>query len=316
MKLSIVTTLYYSAPHIEEFYSRITAAAQKITDDYEIIFVNDGSPDNSLEIVLNFFEKDKKIKIIDLSRNFGHHKAFVTGISQSTGDFVFLIDCDLEEDPEYLKIFCDEIVQNPEYDVIYGQQKLRKGGLFEKFSGELLFNIINALSDVKIPKNITTMRVLSRRYVDSLKKYREKEVYLGGIYSLVGYQQKPICINKRDKGKSTYTLSKKMDMAINAVVSFSNKPLYYIYNLGLIMMGVSLLFIIYLIIKKLFFDITIGWTSLIVSVWFLQGLTLLCLGVVGIYISKIFIETKERPYTIIKEIHSHEGNVNEKKYAG
>ena len=143
MKLSIVTTLYKSSPYIDEFYARISKEAQKITDDYEIIFVDDGSPDDSLQKAVALYEKDSKVKVIELSRNFGHHKAIMTGLSHAKGEFVFLIDSDLEEEPELLGKFWEELHKEKELDVVFGVQESRKGGWFEKFTGGLFWKLIN-----------------------------------------------------------------------------------------------------------------------------------------------------------------------------
>jgi putative glycosyltransferase len=142
MRLSIVTTLYYSAPYIEEFYERICKAARKITDDIEVIFVNDGSPDNAFQKAISLCEKDKIAKVIDLSRNYGHHKAIMTGLAHADGDLVFLIDCDLEEKPEYLETFYREMVSSGA-DVVYGIQEIRKGGVREKITGAVYWKLFN-----------------------------------------------------------------------------------------------------------------------------------------------------------------------------
>src|SRR5256885_14440017 len=149
MKLSIVTTLYYSAPYLDEFYDRACAAAEKFTRDFEIILVNDGSPDNSLEVALSIYQKDHRVKVIDLSRNFGHHKAMMTGLAHASGELVFLIDCDLEEEPELLERFHRELIASGA-DVVYGVQQKRKGDLFERVSGTLFFKLFNALSSQSI----------------------------------------------------------------------------------------------------------------------------------------------------------------------
>ena len=153
MDLSIVTTMYYSASYLEEFYNRITTTAGKIADDYEIIFVNDGSPDNSLDLAISFYERDDRVRVIDLSRNFGHHKAIMTGLSHAKGEVVFLIDCDLEEDPELLGKFYDEL-KCSDADVIYGVQQARKGGFVEKISGNIFYWMFNLLSSYPVPTNL------------------------------------------------------------------------------------------------------------------------------------------------------------------
>ncbi|MBI5664356.1 MAG: glycosyltransferase family 2 protein, partial [Nitrospirae bacterium] len=143
MKLSIVTTLYYSEPYIAEFYERISTAAQRITDDYELILVNDGSPDESLSAALALYEKDKRVIVIDFAKNFGHHKAIMTGLSYAQGDYVFLIDSDLEEQPENLDLFWNELHAAPNIDVVYGTQYKRKGGWFEKITGNIFYKLFN-----------------------------------------------------------------------------------------------------------------------------------------------------------------------------
>ena len=304
MKLSIVTTLYKSSPYVKEFYERITKEVEKITDSYEIIFVDDGSPDDSLKKCISLYKKDTKVKIIELSRNFGHHKAIMTGLSHADGEFVFLIDVDLEEKPEVLSTFWDELQKDKDLDVVYGVQEIRKGGWFERWSGGLFWKVINFLSEVDIPANMTTLKLMKQTYVQELITYKEKEFFLGGISINCGFNQKPLVVIKDSSSETTYTFRKKMALLINSITAFSNKPLVYIFNIGFFITFVSFLFILKLIINKLFFDIAFqGWTSLIVSIWFFGGLIILVLGIIGIYLSKIFIETKNRPFTIVRKLY-------------
>ncbi|MDD2896324.1 MAG: glycosyltransferase family 2 protein [Aliarcobacter sp.] len=303
MKLSIVTTLYKSSQYIDEFYTRISKEAKKITDDYEIIFVDDGSPDDSLEKAVSLYEKDSKVKVIELSRNFGHHKAIMTGLSHSKGEFVFLIDSDLEEVPELLGQFWENLNKEKNLDVIYGVQENRKGGWFERFSGGLFWKLINFMSPIKIPSNMITARLMTSKYIQSLIAYKESEIFIGGIWAHAGFKQKGIEVKKGSQSETTYTLKRKLELFVNSITSFSSKPLIYIFYIGLITTFCSTLFILKLVMDKLFFGLAFeGWTSLIVSVWFFGGLIILLLGIIGIYLSKIFIEVKQRPYTIVRNI--------------
>ena len=202
MDLSIVTCLFHSAPYIEEFYRRISKTAQTITDHYEIIFVNDGSPDNSLEIAISLFEQDEKVKVIDLSRNYQHHKASMTGLEHTRGALVFRIDCDLEEEPELLSTFYEEIKKNPDADVIYGVQKTRKGGVFERQSGSLFYSLFNMLSTDRITPNLTSASISTRRYIQSLLQHKEREVFLPGISAITGFKKVPITVKKSSKGST------------------------------------------------------------------------------------------------------------------
>ncbi|MFN4150109.1 MAG: glycosyltransferase family 2 protein, partial [Candidatus Sericytochromatia bacterium] len=191
MDISVVTTLYYSENYINEFYNQIISSLKEITNDFEIIFVNDGSPDNSLEVTLELKKNDSRIKILDLSRNFGHHKAIMTGLSESKGEFVFLIDSDLEENPNLLKVFWNEI-NNTDFDVIYSLQKYRKGNYFEKISGFIFYKVFNFFSYIKIPESASTCRIMKRRYIDELIKFKESDLFITGVLAATGFKQKGI----------------------------------------------------------------------------------------------------------------------------
>jgi putative glycosyltransferase len=304
MDLSIVTTMYYSSPYIQEFYDRICAVAKEITEDYEIILVNDGSPDDSLDIAVALYEKDPKVRVIDLSRNFGHHKAMMTGLMHTKGELVFLIDCDLEEEPELLERFYAEHRKNGDVDVVYGVQKARKGGFVEKISGNIFFWMFNLFSSYPVPANLVTARLMSKRYVDSLVQHKDREVFMAGLWAITGFKQVPLMVTKHDKGNSSYNLRRKISILVNSITSFSNKPLLLIFYLGSIILFISSLAALYLIIRRVFFGVLLaGWPSLMVTIWLLGGLTIFCVGVIGIYLSRVFMETKERPYTITRQIY-------------
>jgi putative glycosyltransferase len=306
MELSIVASMYHSAGSLVEFHRRCAASAAKIgLSDFEFVLVNDGSPDDSLGVALKLRCQDPRVVVVDLSRNFGHHKAMMTGLKHARGELVFLIDCDLEEAPELLESFHAEMQRAPS-DVVYGQQESRRGGIFERFSGACFYWILNLLSAYPLPSNVLTARLMTRRYVQSLIRHRDQEVFILGLWSITGFEQRAVKAEKASHSRSTYTLARKLALTVNAVTSFSNKPLVYIAYLGLSISLVAILCAIYLAIRRIFFgDYLVGWPSLIVSIWLLGGLTILCLGVIAIYLSKIFTETKRRPYTIVRQIHGH-----------
>jgi len=309
MKLSIVTTLYRSSPYVNEFYERISNEAKKITDNYEIIFVDDRSPDDSLKKCVVLHQKDAKVKVIELSRNFGHHKAIMTGLSHAKGDFVFLIDSDLEEEPELLSKFWNEFQNSEDVDVVYGVQESRKGGWFEKWSGDLFYKLFNKISHVDVPKNLITCRLSNKAYNDALILHKEREIFLAGLWIISGFNQKPMTVKKHSHSETTYSLKHKLVVLFNSLTSFSNFPLKTIFYMGLSISSISFVYILFILLKKLIFDISLqGWTSLIVSVWFLGGLILFSIGTIGIYISKIFTETKQRPYTIIRKKYERSSN--------
>lgn len=304
MKLSIVSTLYQSAPYIDELYDRICKAAYLLSgDDFEIILVNDGCPDNSLDISLNLHRKDPRVVVIDLSRNFGHHKAMMTGLSEASGDIVFLIDSDLEEDPEWLIPF-DMQMRKECVDMVYGIQGRRKGNKFEKVTGGIFYSLFRVLTGINQPNNIVTARLMSRRYVQALISHEEREINIGGLWIITGFKQASQLVNKHSTSQTTYTLSAKFNHLINAVTSFSSSPLVFTFYSGLLISITATIFILNLLIRYFFISAPpSGYTSLIASVWLFSGLIIFFLGVQGIYISKIFLEVKHRPNTIIRAIH-------------
>ncbi len=188
MDLSIVTTLFHSAPYIKEFYDRVRIEAEKITSHYEIIFVNDGSPDSSLELAVSFYERDERVNVIDLSRNFGHHKAMMTGLAHAKGARVFLIDCDLEEEPELLGRFYAAL-NDSQADVVYGVRQIRRGSALEKATATLFYRLFNLLSTYPLPPHLMTARLMTQRYVAALLEHKEREVPIAGLWVITGFSQ-------------------------------------------------------------------------------------------------------------------------------
>lgn len=309
MRLSIVATLYQSAPYITEFYQRASAAAKQLVDeDYEIVLVNDGSPDNSLDLAVQLTESDSHVVVVDLSRNFGHHKAMMTGLAHAKGEQVFLIDSDLEEEPEWLINFAEQMQSDP-CDVVYGVQEQRKGGWFERWSGRLFYRFFKALTGLALPENVVTSRLMTRRFVDALLRHEEREVFMAGLWHITGFVQRPQVIKKHSNSETTYVLHRKMSLLVNSVTSFSNVPLVGIFYIGILISLVAIFYIAYLAIYWMFLAKPLsGWTSVMASIWLLGGMVISFIGVVGIYLSKIFSETKQRPYTIVRHIYAKKQN--------
>lgn len=302
--LSIVGTLYCSSPYVVEFVMRAAAAAQAIGDSYEIVLVNDGSPDDSLEIAKQLSTSHSHVKVVDLARNFGHHRAMMIGLLHAEGDRIFLIDVDLEEPPELLVHFWHRMSSDPDIDVVYGQLERRKGRWFERVSGELFYSAINWLGGVSVPRNVATARLMTRRYVDALTAYREREIFMAGLWATTGFRQEPFRMVKGHKGETTYSLRRKLSILVNSITSFSNRPLRLIFYTGFGISTISCLYAAYLVFMRLAYGSqATGWASLIVSVWLLSGLIILFLGIIGIYLAKIFIEVKQRPYATVRGIH-------------
>jgi putative glycosyltransferase len=304
MKLSIVTTLYKSGAYVEEFYRRASEAAQHITDQYEIVMVDDGSPDNSLEIACAIARTDSRLRVVELSRNFGHHKAMMTGLDHARGEFCFLIDSDLEENPAVLQEFFDKMHAS-DADVVYGFQDQRKGDFGERLLGNIAYRLFDALLSHPIPRNHITVRLMKREYISALLLHREQETVIGGLWVITGFRQIGIPVDKQGRKETTYSYWHRWLRLIDSVASFSETPLVAIFYLGIAISGLSVLVAIGLLIHKIVFLGAIeGWVSVMLSVWFLGGLLIFCVGVIGIYVSKIFIETKNRPYTIVRRVHN------------
>ena len=305
MKLSIVATLYKSAPFIIEFCQRQSKVAQQLVgDDYEIILVNDGSPDNSLQIALDLIATDSHITLVDLSRNFGHHKAIMTGLSYAKGDKIFLIDSDLEEEPEWLISFSKQM-NLESCDVVYGVQEKRKGGIFERVTGRLFYFLFNFLTRLKMPASIVTTRLMTKRYVHALLMHEEREIFIPGLWVITGFNQQPQKVKKGNISETTYTLSKKLSLFVNSVTSFSNMPLVSIFYIGVLISIFSGFYVTWIIMNWMFFAKPVtGWTSLIGSIWLLGGMIITFIGIIGIYLSKIFSETKQRPFTIVRQVYT------------
>jgi putative glycosyltransferase len=305
MKLSVVATLYRSAPYVAEFHRRATAAARTLAgEDYEIVLVNDGSPDESLTLAVQLAESDPHLVVVDLSRNFGHHKAMMTGLAHAGGERIFLIDSDLEEQPECLIAFAAEM-ERAACDVVYGVQEQRKGDWFERWSGVWFYWLFRLFTGLALPDNIATARLMTRRYVDALLLHKEREICIAGLWHITGFSQRPSKIVKHSTSKSSYTFRHKMAVLVNSVTSFSNAPLVGIFYIGLGISLVALAYIIYLLIQWTFLATPLsGWTSIMASVWLIGGMVISFIGVVGIYLSKIFSETKQRPYTIVRQVYA------------
>jgi len=304
-EISIVATMYRSRSFLETFLAECRQAVQAVgCQRYEIVLVNDGSPDDSLDYVLSRRRDISELVVIDLSRNFGHHQAIQAGLRESRGALVFLIDCDLEVRPAALEIFLPKLRQT-RADVVYGYQEARKGSWFEQFSGGLFWAGFNRMSDIKVPENLVTERVMTRRFVDALLRMGDYNLFMGGMMSWTGFTQVGVSVGKQQReGQSTYTLLKRVQLMVNAVSSFSSKPLVWLFNAGVVITLASFGYVAYLIVRKLLFDdALLGFTSMMAMMALTLGVVTTGLGLVGIYLGKVFNQVQNRPTYIIRDIH-------------
>lgn len=303
MKISVVSTLYQSERTLQRFYKLVSKEIKKIAaKDYEIIFVNDGSPDSSFAIAKKIATRDHHLSVIELSRNFGHHQAIMTGLSFAQGELVFLIDSDLEEEPRWLSIFHKTLTKE-KCDVVYGVAKERKGTFFEKITGFLFYRVFRIITGLDQPNNICTARLMKRKYVKALLMHNEKEINFGGLCLITGFHQLAEQVEKSNSSPTSYSLAKKISHIINAITSFSNKPLIFIFYSGAMLSTSAVGYITYLLYRYFFIaNSPNGYMSIIASIWLFSGLIIFFNGIQGIYLSKIYLESKSRPLSIIRSI--------------
>jgi putative glycosyltransferase len=311
MKLSIVSTLFNSERFLMEFCQRITNAAHElVSNDFELILVNDGSSDDSLLTSSNLMKIYPQIKIVDLSRNFGHHAAIVAGLSLVRGERVFLIDSDLEENPEWLIDFW-KLMENSHSDVIFGVRRGHNTRAFGEIMSRLFWKVINSFSDQKFEPNQFTVRLMSKRYVESFLSISEKNLFLAGIFCWVGFSQVrvPLEKNRLNSGSQTYNLKKRVQLGLNALVSFSSLPLKIVFWAGSAICLISILVILITLALRMAGKIEVsGFTTVVVLICFFGGFAILAIGLVGLYVESLVREVKSRPRYIIKSIHKERFN--------
>lgn len=305
--ISIVTTMYRSMNYLERFVALCEEALKEIhCTDYEIIMVNDGSPDDSLQKAIELQQKHLKIKVVELSRNFGHHYALMAGIETAEKDLIFTIDCDLEIPPTALVQFVKKYNETPNIDVVYGVQTKRKGNFVERVGGSVFYFLFEKIGGIKLPKNILTENLMSREYILALREMGDKNLFLAGMFHWVGFRQVPLEIGKGQREeKSTYTFGKRLNLALMAITSFSSYPLILLLRMGLFITIASFSIAIGFVIYKLFnpaFVLT-GFTSLIVAILMSLGIIIFSIGILGLYLDRIFTQTKDRPRYIIRKIY-------------
>jgi putative glycosyltransferase len=300
MSVSLVSTLYKSAPYIDEFVTRCLAL---MGAEDELILVDDGSPDNSLTLARERAAAEPRITVIELARNFGHHVAILAGLDQAKGDRVFFVDSDLEEAPELLKEF-SAIMDTSSADVVFGIHDHSEGSFLRKATSKTFWRIFNWASDSATPLNICNVRLMNRNYVDALVSLPESNVFLGGMFYWVGFKQIAITIERRiRRSSSTYSVLARVALAARSIVSFSTAPLKAMFLLGSIISALSVLLAAYYLILKIANPtVQLGFTSLIISIWFLSGIIIACLGIIGIYLAYMYTETKRRPRVIVRDI--------------
>lgn len=302
MKISVVIPVYRGEYFLWELYERLNNSISQLTDDFEIILVNDHSPQNDWELIKLICEKDKRVKGINLSKNFGQHRAIAAGLDHATGDWVVVMDCDLQDQPEEIIKLYNKA--NEGFDIVFGRRYKRKDGFIKKLGSKLFYKLFNYFTNSHFDNTIANFSISKKIVIDNLKRYNEQTKFFPVFSTSIGFNIGFADIEhaKREEGKSSYNFKKLLMLALNIIVSHSNKPLRVSIFLGAFISAMSFIIALYVLIKYIFFGIPVeGWASLMLSIWFLGGLTFAFMGVIGLYLGKIFDETKARPVYIVKE---------------
>jgi len=303
LDISIIIPIYNEEENTEELYSRLSDVLKKLKKSYEILCVDDGSTDKSYQILKEIHQKDKRIKIIKFSRNFGHHTALTAGLNHCRGETVVMMDADLQDRPEDIPLLLQKTEQG--YDIAYALREKHQSTFINKTTSKIFYKMLNKLTHVDVTQNAGTFRVMKRNVVDTLNKLNEASRFMPGLIDWTGFKKIGIGVdrNARSEGRKKYNFWKRLKLAVTATTSFSHFPVQIAGYIGFAVAGISFIYGIYIIIRKIFFGIPIaGYASLTLSILFFAGIQLIVLGFLGEYIGKIFKEVQNRPLYIIEEI--------------
>ena len=303
IELSIIVPIYNEQDTIPELYERLIGAAIKVSENYEIIFINDGSKDNSLGQLIQLSRHNEKVFYIHFSRNFGHQIAVSAGLDFCSGKAVVIIDGDLQDPPELIPTLYQKYKEG--YEVVYAKRLEREGeSLFKKITAKLFYRILKNITSINIPLDTGDFRLIDKKVVDYLKLMPEQNKFLRGQIAWLGFNQTQVEFNrvKRKYGTTGYPFSKMLRFAMDGITSFSDKPLSFVTNLGFSISLLSVLIILYAIYSHYILDRTItGWTSLIISSMFIGGVQLISIGIIGEYISRMNKNILNRPLYIVAD---------------
>ena len=302
-KISVVIPMYYEEEVVNECYNRLEKVLINLENyEYEIIFVNDGSKDKTLELLTKIAKENKNVKVISFSRNFGHQAAVTAGLKFVTGDCILIIDADLQDPPELIPEMLKLWEEGNE--VIYGERKSREGeSKFKLFTAKMFYKTLNSLSDVEIPKNTGDFRLVDRKVVDTINSMPEHNKFLRGLFSWVGYKQYAFEYERKERfaGKTKYPLKKMLKLAADGIIGFSTKPLKILGGLGIISIIISFILLVYALLSFAFEwnNLEAGWTSIMVAITFFAGVQLISIWILSEYVGRIYDESKQRPEYII-----------------
>ena len=306
IRLSVVVPAYNEQEVLPEFHRRITAVLDTIQGRCEIVYINDGSRDDTLQVMLELRARDARAVIVDLSRNFGKEIALTAGLDYARGDAIVVIDADLQDPPELIP----EMIKEWEagYDVVFAKRTLREGETwFKKATAKIFYRLMQRVSRVEVPSDTGDFRLLSRRALDALKQLREHHRFMKGLFAWIGYPSKAVLYRRdaRFAGETKWNYWKLWTLAIEGFTSFTTAPLKVATYVGVLVAFSSFLFALFIIYKTLVYGNSVtGYPSLMVVVLFLGGMQLMALGIIGEYLGRMFMETKQRPLYLLKDYHA------------
>jgi polyisoprenyl-phosphate glycosyltransferase len=302
-EISIISPVYKAEKIVEKLVEEIQRTLSKINCSYEIILVDDGSPDNSWDKMLEISNRFDSVKSIKLSRNFGQHPAIMAGLSQTKGDWIVVMDCDLQDQPkEILKLY-EKAKEG--FDIVLARRENRKDSFLKRLSSNIFSKAYGFFTDTKYDNEVANFGIYHRKAINSILSINDNIKFFPLFVNFVGFKSTSILVEhaQRDSGATSYSLSKLISLAFNSIISFSNKPLKLFVKFGISISVLSIFIGTYYIFEALNKKIAVlGFTSIIVSIWFLSGIIITTIGITGIYVGKIFDQTKNRPTYIIDKI--------------
>jgi glycosyltransferase involved in cell wall biosynthesis len=311
-ELSVVVPLFNEADNLQTLLSRLSDTLQSVGLSYEIVLVNDGSRDRTLELAIEYTQKDSRIKLVNLSRNFGKEIALTAGIDFSSGQAVIPIDADLQDPPELIGELVNKWQEG--FDVVYATRRSRQGETWlKRWTADSFYRVIGKISKVQIPRNTGDFRLLDRRVVEALQQLPERTRFMKGLFAWVGYRQVAIEFDRQPRygGNTSWNFWKLWNFALDGITSFSSVPLRFWTYLGLVIAIIALIYASFLVIRTLVQGIDVpGYASIMVAVLFMGGINLISLGMIGEYLGRIYEETKQRPLYLVRETYGFQSDTD------
>ena len=304
LDFSVVIPVYKNERDIEELYSKLKVILEPLVNSFEIIFVNDGSPDGSWRKIKDIATKDSRVRGISFSKNYGQHQAIKSGINFVQGRWITVMDCDLQDCPEDIPLMY-QYALDYQFDIVIGQRSTRKDNLLTRFWASCFYKIYNQLIDFKYDEKTANFGVYSRKVIDAVKLFQEDSQSFGYLVNIVGFKKGYIPVNHglRKNGKSSYSFWGKLSLSLDLIISNSNKPMKIIVFFGFIISLLSFLLALYLVIKYFWYGSSVpGWFSLATLLFMQTGIVTFFFGIIGLYVNKVYMASKERPSFIINEL--------------